>query len=110
MTLGLNKHFDRQGRPITEDEFHRLHADADYRVVRRTELVGANGRKLHVITSWFGTDQGSASDGSGTPLIFGTVGRDADTGDWLDHLEQFHATEAEALAYHEQTVQELATQ
>ena len=105
--MKLDDCFGRDGQPITLDEYLRLHQDADYRVVRRTELVGEGGRKLHVITSWMGRDQGPALDDSGPPLIFGTIGHDADTDEWLDRVEHFHATEAEALQYHEELVERL---
>lgn len=107
MTRRLHDHFDRGGRLITEDEYHRLHEDADFELVRRSELVGSGGRNLHVITTWLGRDQSLSSDDNDPPLIFGTIGRDADAGDWLDRVEQFHATEAEALAYHEELVERL---
>ncbi len=108
MTRGAPGHFDRDGRPITEDEFHTLHADVAYRVIRQTTVPTPEGRDLQVITSWLGTDQGGG-ESVAAPLIFGTIGRDSDANTWRDDLEQFHATEGEAVAYHEQVITRLTT-
>lgn len=106
MARGAQDHLDRERRPNAGDEHVRLLADVAYRVVRETTAPTPEGGRVEVVTSWLGTDQGVGVDDA-PPLIFGTVVRDTVGDAWRDELEHIHATEDEALAYHERLLAEV---
>jgi hypothetical protein len=88
---------DRDGMPMTLRQFSNAFNDVSYKIVARTEVGD------HVVTTaWLGTDQGHG-DGSGPPLIFGTiVQRD---GVFDQTSERFAATEHDAYATHTAVVE-----
>jgi hypothetical protein len=63
-TLGDRRmYYDRQGKPITTEEWVRLFGDMDYRRVAYTELPG----NRFVSTIWLGINH---QFGEGRPLVF----------------------------------------
>lgn len=58
--------FDRKGKPIDTEEWGRLSADLEYKVVARSTLQGG----LAVSTVWLGLDH---AHGHGPPVIFETM-------------------------------------
>jgi hypothetical protein len=87
------RHFDKQGRPITRDEYGRKMEDWDYKRVARTEIG-----KVVVSTVWLGLDHNHT--GRGPPLIFETMVFGAKE---EEHCERY-STQAEALDGHEAAV------
>jgi len=84
--------FDKQGESIDNDEYLRLSADFEYRVVAQTKLY--NG--VYVSTIWLGLPHGFRGD---RPLIFETLVTYEDS----DEEEIYrYTTESEALAHHNQ--------
>jgi hypothetical protein len=90
-------YYDRQGKPIELEDWVKKFEDPAYKILVKTDLP--DGR--HVSTVWLGVDHGYGwLTGSGRLLIFETMvfpGNDC----------QRYATEAEALAGHEEMVREL---
>jgi hypothetical protein len=89
--------YDRDGQPITSEEFNALlELPTDYRRVAATQ-VGP----YWVSTVWLGVDHGW---GRGAPLIFETMvfAAEGEVGPDLDQLR--YSTEAEARAGHAETV------
>lgn len=88
--------YDRQGKPITPEEWHALFADKSYQKVRQTKATD----EVTVSTVWLGIDH---SHGGEVPVIFETMicgGK--------REGEQFrYATEEAALADHDRIVREL---
>jgi hypothetical protein len=60
--------YDRNSRPISELEWHRLGRRSGYRRVDYTDGI-RHGRRITVVTYWLGIDDGQAP---GQPLIFHT--------------------------------------
>lgn len=89
--------FNADGAAISMHEWSLLFSDADYKVLERTQVDDTE-----VITVWMGTDQGDSLGpvDQEPPLIFGTIGYLAATKTYLDHLETFAATAAQARANH----------
>ena len=84
--------YDRDGNPLTLEEWSALHGDHDYRRVDQTEVNGYN-----VSTVWLGLPQGFWQ-GYEAPLIFETmIFKD---GDLQDLYCDRYSTEAEAIAGH----------
>lgn len=86
--------YDRQGNPLTIEEWGVLHTEENKRVAEDT--IG----RLWVSTVWLGMDH---SFGGGPPLIFETMVFVV-TGEGHDLDCRRYATEAEALAGHEEVV------
>lgn len=87
--------YDRDGNPISMDQWSRLHVAFDYRVVAKTQ-VGA----YEVSTVWVGFDHGW---GDGPPLIFETMVFAEEAGPY-DLMCWRYSTEAQARQGHEETV------
>ena len=88
--------YDREGKPISMDEFARLlAADEDYKRVALTQ-VGP----YEISTVWLGIDHGF---GRGRPLIFETMVFASPEFKHDMDCRRWH-TEAEALAGHEEIV------
>lgn len=87
----MHLYYDRQGKPMSREEFARRFDDMDYRSIG-LDTVGP----IQVSTVWLGIDH---SFGRGRPLIFETMAFDEHGGEWLD-LQERYATEAEARAGH----------
>jgi hypothetical protein len=92
----MGDYYDRNGNPMTMEEWARTFEDfEDYRRVRFTEIPSV----ARVSTVWLGLDH---RFGDGPPLIFETmVFRDG----WDGEYQQRYATEAEAIAGHQEAVQ-----
>ena len=68
-TLSL-EYFDRDGYPISRQQWQHLSRQPGYTCVAHTESI-CNGEQITVITYWLGISQGQHP---GTPLIFQTYG------------------------------------
>lgn len=91
------KFFDRDGKPITRDEWGKLCGDDDYRRVAIVDL----GERL-ISTVWMGIDH---NFGKGKPIIFETmVFGDAFVAD--DYCERYSTLE-EAEAGHARIVSQV---
>jgi len=64
--MSMSSYYNKEGYPISLEEWTELFEDMEYRVVRKTECH--NG--THISTVWLGLEHGM--DGSG-PLIFETM-------------------------------------
>lgn len=85
----MNGYFDRQGRPISLEEFGRLHSSPDdYKRVAKDEV----GDVL-VSTVWLGSNHNFYG---GAPLIFETMV----FGGKLDEEQARYVTEDQAIAGH----------
>jgi hypothetical protein len=89
-------YYDREGNPITTEEWMSLREDQPYRRVEFTE-VGDH----HVSTVWLGLDH---NFGGGEPLIFETMVFHKDKG-WKEQDMARYPSEAEALIGHRQMVE-----
>lgn len=94
-------HYNREGKPISLMEWGRLFEDPDYKRVKLT--IGAGRR---VSTIWMGLDH-SFEEGA-DPLIFETmIFKDVEGADRNDEIDvQRYSTEEQALAGHEEMVQQ----
>jgi len=63
----MSDFYDRDGQPLTLDEWAAVMEDRDYRRVALTEVGGAS-----VSTVWLGSDH-NWSDDKGPPIIFETM-------------------------------------
>ena len=86
-------YYDRQGKPVLLDEYCRLFADYEYKVVARTALPGG----VWVSTVWLGMDHSFGN--SGPPLIFETMVFGPEDMTDLDVMR--YPTEDEARAGHD---------
>ena len=98
--------FDAGGEPISLAEWSQLLGDRQYRELARTRVGD-----FEVITVWLGIDQSDGGRGLGVgrtdpPLIFGTIGYNMTTKEYLDHLEVFAATAEQALVNHAKLAEE----
>ena len=109
-------HYDREGRPITLEEWGRLHRDRTYQRIAST-TIERGAHSYWVSTVWLGMDHGF---GEGPPVIFETMvfpawsepmkglatllGERGPSLDEEEDTERYH-TEAEALAGHERMVE-----
>lgn len=83
--------YDKQGRPISLEEYSRLFGDKSYQIIRQTRLEDGT----HVSTVWLGIDH---SFGGEVPVIFETLV----TRENSDEEEMYRYTsEKEAIAHHE---------
>ena len=91
----MNLHYDKQGNPISMEEWVVLFEDFDNRVVGKSETAAG----CLVSTVWLGLDH---SFGEGPPLIFETLA-------YCDHLStnemERYATLEEAQAGHTRWVE-----
>lgn len=87
------RYYDRQGSPISMDEWARMFEDWDVKTVAQSD-VGVSGRTVHVSTVWLGIDHNW--DPEGPPLIFETMA----FGGSIDQAQDRYTTEAQALAGH----------
>lgn len=92
-------YWDHQGKPISADKWSRMFAQYKYRVVRFDSLRGK-----WISTIWMGIDNCEWGD----PLIFETLVRRR-TGDELPLFTLRHSTKEQALAYHEEVLDEIRT-
>ena len=89
---------NREGQRVDLAAFLRLHADPNYRFLRRDQVAG-----FEVVTAWLGLDQSLGE--AAAPLIFGTIALAEDgAGPRFEGREWLSATEAEALANHEELI------
>lgn len=86
-------HYDRQGNPITLEQWSRMFGDEEYKRIAKTDLPGGG----HVSTVWMGLDHGFG----GLHLIFETMvfGHPG-----ADNEQERYSTEQEARAGHEEMV------
>ena len=92
-------YYDRQGDPMTMEEWGRKHADFSYKVIKQESVSG------HLVsTVWMGIDHRFTEKGA--PLIFETMifdqREDADSFS-EDYCERY-STEDAALAGHDQAL------
>lgn len=91
--------FDKEGRPITAEEVMRLKYDPDGGKVSAYARIGLDEwDDVRVSTVWLGLDHNFEPDGP--PLIFETMV----FGGPLADYQWRYATEAEAVAGHDQVV------
>jgi len=88
----VSEYYDRQGNPISMNQWSAMFKDWDAKNVAQTD-VGVSGGTVHVSTIWLGLDH---NWGGGPPLIFETLVQ----GGSLDQEMDRYTTEAEALAGH----------
>lgn len=94
----MSLYYDRQGRPVSAEEWSRLHSSGlDYLKVRR-DVVG----QYLISTVWIGLDHNFSP--TGPPLIFETMifGPDEETSGGV--LIDRYTTEEEAIKGHEETL------
>jgi hypothetical protein len=91
-------YYDRDGQPITMEEWAEKFEAMEYKVVRQTRVGN-----MEVSTIWLGLDHGFGFVANQPPLIFETMifGGDHDSDQW-----RFY-TETEARAHHKMIVREL---
>lgn len=100
MTFNYLNAYNRDGDPITQDEWARLHSDHEYKRVAE-DTVG----EWWVSTVWLGIDHGYGD----IPVIFETMvfpmSENASTADFStdQHCERY-TTEADAIRGHAETV------
>lgn len=92
--VGWPLYFDRTGTPISAKRCCELFEDPVYRFLRE-DTVGA----VRIITVWLGID----ADLRTPPHIFGTLVQSGSS----SH-ETTHATEAEALSFHDSQLKKFA--
>lgn len=92
-----NWYFDKQGRPISRDEWAKRFANFDWKRVARTELFGGS---VMVSTVWIGLNH---QFGDGPPLIFETMV----FGGPLDGHDMRYSTEGQAIVGHELMVRKV---
>lgn len=80
--------YDRQGHAITFDQWTQLYAQADYKILTKTDIGG-----VKVSTVWLGLDHAYLGE---PPLIFETMV----FGGTLDQEQARYTTEAQAFAGH----------
>lgn len=85
-------YFDRQGKPITLDEYGELWRDLEYKLVEQTNTPFGL-----VSTVWLGINHEYRPDAR--PVIFETMIFD-DGSDWGSEYQERYSTEAEAKAGH----------
>lgn len=90
--------FDREGKPISDDAYHRLFRDMSYKVVEKTVVGKGRPWEAEVSTVWLGLNH--AYDPSHPPIIFETLV----FGGPLDQDGTRYTTEAEARAGHAEFV------
>jgi hypothetical protein len=89
------RHFDKQGQPLTYEEYGALLTDSKYKRVAET-TCGA----YWVSTVWLGSDHSFSTDAE--PVIFETMVQHMGSGKWP--YQERYCTEAEALAGHARAV------
>lgn len=99
----MDLYFDRQGKPMTMDEWARRHADRDYMIVAQHWVRG-----WMVSTVWLGIDHGHGF--SKLPVIFETMvfppgdeTRD-DEGIMSEQYQERYSTEQAAQAGHDRAL------
>jgi hypothetical protein len=96
--MSMNK-FDREGKPITLEQWAQLFENAAYKRVAEATLPDGKW----VSTVWLGLDHSFMDEGP--PVIFETMVFSSKED--MDELDQRrYSTEAEALAGHHEAVQE----
>ena len=93
----MSDYFDKDGTPMTLMEWAAKFEDFDYKVV-----ASDNGKIYQVSTIWLGINHNFADDGP--PLIFESMVFPLDS--YEDQDCRRYATEAEALAGHDELVSE----
>jgi hypothetical protein len=90
-------YYDRNGDPITPQQWGVYFQDADYKILKQDTLV--LGGPVEISTVWLGIDHNFSE--LGPPLIFETAvfGEESTLYRW--------ATEEEALAEHEKLVEQV---
>ena len=100
-------YYGRDGQQITQYEWALRFEYIDARRVARTEVATPSGELVLVSTVLIGLDMNYSSEGP--PIIFETMTFDLSPGDanerWADIEMRRYATEAEALAGHNEIVQ-----
>ena len=90
-------YYDKDGKPMTMEEWGDKHSNFEYKLVARDDLGYAT-----VSTVWLGLDHGFTP--GAPPVIFETMifteDEDSDYSDWQDR----YCTEAEALKGHERAL------
>jgi len=90
----MGEFFDRQGKPLTTEQWSELHSDFNYKVVIKTDI-----HDCQVSTVWLGSDHGFGN--LPKPIIFETM---IFGGLWNDFSERY-ATEEEARQSHQTIVE-----
>jgi hypothetical protein len=89
----MSLYYDRQGKPLTTEEFIVLFSRFEYKRIAYTEL----NDEVNISTVWLGIDHGCGSD---KPVIFETM----IFGGEHDGYQDRYYTEDEARAGHEKAV------
>lgn len=103
-------YYGRDGQPITWEQWAAMIEQQDARRVALTEVATPSGQRILVSTVLIGLDMNYT--GEGPPIIFETMTFDLTPSDDADPTSRYddiemrrYATEAEALAGHQETVQ-----
>lgn len=104
----MSEYYDRQGQPLTMDQWAKLHSDRSYTVLQQNELPpGWRTPPIYISTIWLGLDHSFGF--GGPPLIFETgvfVSEGGGTGIG-EELEMYrYSTEEEALAGHQRALEQ----
>lgn len=95
-------YFDRDGEPLSLREWSLLKGMRDYNIIRQ-EYVGP----YWVSTVWVGMDMGIGLRSGCRPIIFETMVFSGDERDRRDFDQRRYSTEAQALAGHQEVVNEV---
>lgn len=90
-------YFDREGKPMTVEEWYKKFSDFDYKNLKKTTLSWGGV----VSTIWLGLDHSFLQQG--TPLIFESMLFPLES-NFLEFDMDRYSTEAEALSGHERMV------
>lgn len=89
--------FDRQGKPISLEEWGELHRNPTYKILQQDDLPGVG----MLSTVWLGLDHGW---GESAPIIFETMSFPTDA---PNAIQERYSTEAEAREGHARLLAEL---
>lgn len=96
----MSEYFDRQGTPISVDDWGRLFEDRDYQRIDYTEIEGG----ISVSTVWLGLNH---NYGAGAPVIFETMIFCDHEGYPYEQTDVRYPTEVAAREGHARTVADL---
>lgn len=103
----MHMYFDREGVPISQDQFESKLREVGFSRVAFTRIVNARQpeQKFFVSTVWTGIDAGY---GKGAPLIFETL---VFPGEQMKRVFcQLDATESDSIATHNKVVEHYSSQ
>ena len=96
----MSVYYNRQGAPISVEQYSRLHGDEDYHRIGKQHFEGG----IRVSTVWLGIDHGF---GSGTPILFETMVFSGNDRYPYDQAQMRYCTEQEAIDGHRRTCDDI---